>query len=240
MNGNNTSTSYGQALGAAMDGMDSLPDEYKSLFADAFRKGWRAKENSLSHDEELIVYKIARAAQDYAAACVHAACAHVGDTKSKEATARAHQSFVAMTEVARDHLHAANKWKDRIIDMLVIDGTLQQEHFVNPEKALHELVSWSAEIALDPAVSSKAAALQFRQSEDPAFSLVVNGEQFNFLLQRSLRTLEPVKTPAWAYPLSDTLLPSDHVHIEVKRAVPPSSSSPVEAGADQLGHHQPL
>ena len=54
---------------------------------------------------------------------------------------------------------ALAKWKDAVIDALVVDGIFQKEHEIDPRKAINDLLCWEAKMALDPAISKEAAAL---------------------------------------------------------------------------------
>lgn len=53
-----------------------------------------------------------------------------------------------------------NQWKRVIIDGLVVCHILNKEHETDPQKALNSLIAWSSDVALDPQVSSNAAALK--------------------------------------------------------------------------------
>lgn len=54
---------------------------------------------------------------------------------------------------------ARNPWRDAVTDALVAGGIYSAEHDANPRKAVADLIAWEIEIALDPAVSERAAAL---------------------------------------------------------------------------------
>lgn len=57
---------------------------------------------------------------------------------------------------------ARNHWKDAIDDELVCLHLGTTETFPEPREALRQIINWHVEIALDPAVSSRAAELQSR------------------------------------------------------------------------------
>lgn len=52
-----------------------------------------------------------------------------------------------------------NPWQDAVIDALVVGHIYQEKHDADPRQALHDLLSWEVQIALDPRVSADAAAL---------------------------------------------------------------------------------
>lgn len=56
-------------------------------------------------------------------------------------------------------LAEANKWREAVIDALVVSCIYTAEHDSNPRKAINDLLAWESQIALDPAVSSDAQAL---------------------------------------------------------------------------------
>lgn len=61
-------------------------------------------------------------------------------------------------EQGRD-LRDALEWKREVIEALIINCIFIAEHEHNPRRALNDLISWEVQVALDPAVSSDAAAL---------------------------------------------------------------------------------
>lgn len=52
-----------------------------------------------------------------------------------------------------------NEWKEAVIEALIVDCIYRNDHENDPYGAIGELISWETKIALDPAVSSDAAAL---------------------------------------------------------------------------------
>jgi hypothetical protein len=52
-----------------------------------------------------------------------------------------------------------NPWKAAVIDYLVCAFLLNKENSKNPKQALHDIVSWEVELALDPRVSQRAYRL---------------------------------------------------------------------------------
>lgn len=52
-----------------------------------------------------------------------------------------------------------NRWKDAVIDALIVDCIYQKAHEDDPRKAINDMCLWEQQIALDPAVSSEAAKL---------------------------------------------------------------------------------
>lgn len=55
-----------------------------------------------------------------------------------------------------------SEWKARVIDQLVAMHILTPEHETNPVKAINDMLYWTHDAALDPAVSSEAAELHHR------------------------------------------------------------------------------
>ncbi len=60
---------------------------------------------------------------------------------------------------------ARNPWRDAMDDELVCLHLGTTETFPEPREALRQIIDWHVEIALDPAVSSRAAELQSRGPE---------------------------------------------------------------------------
>jgi hypothetical protein len=52
-----------------------------------------------------------------------------------------------------------NAWKDAVIDAAVVDWVYKAEHEDNPRLAVADLLAHASMLALDPRVSSEAAAL---------------------------------------------------------------------------------
>jgi hypothetical protein len=46
-----------------------------------------------------------------------------------------------------------NPWKDAVIDALICNCILKEEHELNPRKALNDLISWEFELARDPLIN---------------------------------------------------------------------------------------
>lgn len=65
-----------------------------------------------------------------------------------------------------------NPWKMAVTAAMICAHILRREHESNPEKALAELMAWEIDVALDPAVSSRAEALVQRGRDE----LVKHGE----------------------------------------------------------------
>lgn len=59
-----------------------------------------------------------------------------------------------------------NPWKAAVIDHLVCSFLLNEENSKDPKKALHDIVSWEAQLALDPRVSKHAYKLLQTNPED--------------------------------------------------------------------------
>lgn len=55
-----------------------------------------------------------------------------------------------------------DQWRDAIIDACMVDGIFTKEHEVNPRKAVNDLLAWSEQMVLDPAVSQPARDLHER------------------------------------------------------------------------------
>ena len=90
------------------------------------------------------------------------------------ATSLEARCFVAMSVLARELIDrkeafapeavlravfALKGWKDTLIDALVVNFILKEEHYTDPRKALGELIQWEMQLALDPVVSLEAQAL---------------------------------------------------------------------------------
>lgn len=58
-----------------------------------------------------------------------------------------------------------NRWRNTVIEQLIVTHIYQKEHDVNPTKALNDLINWHVSVALDPKVSSDAAALVEKGAE---------------------------------------------------------------------------
>ena len=52
-----------------------------------------------------------------------------------------------------------NEWKEAIIDELVVAHIYSSKHDTDPRKAIHDIITWNCQVALDPLVSSDAQAL---------------------------------------------------------------------------------
>lgn len=57
-------------------------------------------------------------------------------------------------------MNTPERTNEALIDELVICGIYTREHDTNPRKALLDVIHWHVSVALDPAVSSEARALQ--------------------------------------------------------------------------------
>jgi hypothetical protein len=55
-----------------------------------------------------------------------------------------------------DKIVELREFKDRLIDALVVSHIYRKEHETDPIKAINDLVCWEADLALDPAVSTRA------------------------------------------------------------------------------------
>jgi hypothetical protein len=60
-----------------------------------------------------------------------------------------------------------NPWKMAVTAAMICAHILRREHETDPEKALAELLAWEIDVALDPAVSSRAEALVQRGRDEP-------------------------------------------------------------------------
>jgi hypothetical protein len=66
-----------------------------------------------------------------------------------------------------------NEWKNVIIQELIVDGILTQEHENNPILALQDAITWNCQVVIDPAVSSDASKL-IRQAKREALLEAAN------------------------------------------------------------------
>ena len=54
---------------------------------------------------------------------------------------------------------ATNEWKDAVLDQTMTTHIYTEEYEYDPQKALNDLITWHCKVALDPKVSSDAAAI---------------------------------------------------------------------------------
>lgn len=59
-----------------------------------------------------------------------------------------------------------NPWKAAVIDYLICRFLLNEENSKDPRQALHDIVSWEIQLALDPLVSERANKLLQMRPED--------------------------------------------------------------------------
>lgn len=64
-----------------------------------------------------------------------------------------------------------NEWKIALIEELVVIGIYNDIHENNPKKALHDIICWNVDVALDKMVSSSADAL-VQQGRDEMYKLI--------------------------------------------------------------------
>lgn len=67
--------------------------------------------------------------------------------------------YSKIIKMREEELAAAQEWKDRVIDELIVAHIYTKEHDANPCKAIQDAITWNCQVALDPAVSSDARAL---------------------------------------------------------------------------------
>ncbi len=95
---------------------------------------------------------------------IHGGGGHEDGADGLRALTVSGEGLVDFLEAYRDALaeeqQAADKWKQAVIDKLVVNFILTAEHETNPEKALNDLLAWEMKCALDPAISGEAAKLQ--------------------------------------------------------------------------------
>lgn len=60
-------------------------------------------------------------------------------------------------------LEQAKKWKEAVIDKLMVTHIYSGKHEYTPVEALNDLINWNVSVALDPAVSSSARLLQLNE-----------------------------------------------------------------------------
>ena len=58
-----------------------------------------------------------------------------------------------------------NPWKEAVLDALVINFILTEEHKTNPRKALQDLINWEVTLALDPQISNRSLPEPFCLAE---------------------------------------------------------------------------
>lgn len=59
----------------------------------------------------------------------------------------------------REAIALPDPWREAMIDELVVCHIYSAKHDDDPKQALHDAITWNVTVALDPAVSSDAAAL---------------------------------------------------------------------------------
>lgn len=64
-----------------------------------------------------------------------------------------------------------NEWKIALIEELVVIGIYNDSHDNNPKKALHDIICWNVDVALDPNVSSDAEKL-VQQGRDEVYNII--------------------------------------------------------------------
>ena len=61
---------------------------------------------------------------------------------------------------AQKELAELMKWKEAVINELIVAHIYGQVHDDSPRKAVHDAITWNCQVALDPAVSSDAQRLR--------------------------------------------------------------------------------
>lgn len=79
-----------------------------------------------------------------------------------EAIARKVAAHIAAREA---ELAELMKWKERVLDELIVAHIYTKEHDTNPKKAIHDAIVWNCQVAIDPAVSSDARKLIAQERE---------------------------------------------------------------------------
>ena len=74
-----------------------------------------------------------------------------------EAIARKVAAHIAAREA---ELAELMKWKEAVINELIVAHIYSQVHDDSPRKAVHDAITWNCQVALDPAVSSDAQRLR--------------------------------------------------------------------------------
>lgn len=74
---------------------------------------------------------------------------------------KVHDRCFLLSEIDRleRELSEASKWKEEVIDALIVNFIYTKEHENDPLKALTDLVEWEQKLSLDPKVSEPAAKL---------------------------------------------------------------------------------
>jgi hypothetical protein len=71
---------------------------------------------------------------------------------------------IDITEIIEDE--SKNKWKAAVIDYLVCRFLLNKENEGDPRRAIHDIIGWEVQAALDPSVSEGARKLLEMRPED--------------------------------------------------------------------------
>jgi len=96
-------------------------------------------------------------------------------------------------------------FKDQVIEHLVMACIYQKDHETMPRKAIQDLIAWEVKVALDPQVSSDAAALIERGRRESAHKIVE--------LQRLLR-MARAEVEWWTPDESCEMSPAEEVALE--------------------------
>lgn len=74
-----------------------------------------------------------------------------------------HGECVAEIRELEREIAKANKWREAVIEKLMVAHIYSGKHEYAPVKAIDDLINWSVSVALDPAVSSSARLLQLNE-----------------------------------------------------------------------------
>lgn len=89
---------------------------------------------------------------------IHARETEFTDDLANTLESRLTELLAADKREAEVHTEAM-RWREAIINELVIAHIYSKEHDDNPRKAIQDAISWNCAVALDPTVSSDAQAL---------------------------------------------------------------------------------
>lgn len=100
-----------------------------------------------------------------------------------------------LSDFALSELSAAEQWKTEVIDALVVNNIYVEAHETDPCKALRDLISWEAKIALDPKVSKEAndfeeAARKEEREECAKIAEECNGQVWGSNIAAAIRNRE--------------------------------------------------
>jgi len=124
---------------------------------DALWKGYQIGQGSADHTaKEVFAEVIGPVLRDLVAAQEE-----LKEAQEKLAAARAGIAQLKADLAARDaELAELMKWKEAVVNELIVAHIYSQAHDDSPRKAVHDAITWHCQVEIDPAVSSDARKLR--------------------------------------------------------------------------------